>query len=252
MINNKRILSVITARAGSQGIPMKNVKELFGYPLFMWSVFASVKSEYVDRTVISSNCPYVEKEYNKMMKTAEEWQMDTMKNVVFCRRPDDISGPLSKNEEALIHALHWIKKEEGVDYDVVVNLQPTSPCRTDNLLDSCIKAYEEGGYDSLLTARKDTPFLWQFINNKWEYTVDKNDCCNRKMRQEFEENEFVLHDCGSVFMTDTNVLLETGCRIGKNPCIFEVNSLNSLQIDSEFDFCLIENMAKIYNFGNLV
>jgi CMP-N-acetylneuraminic acid synthetase len=56
VINGKKILSVITARKGSKGIPGKNFRELMGIPLFMWSVYASISSKYVDKTVISSNC----------------------------------------------------------------------------------------------------------------------------------------------------------------------------------------------------
>ena len=162
--------------------------------------------------------------------------METMKNLLFCRRPDEISGPLSKNEEALIHALHWMKERDGVDYEVVINLQPTSPCRTNNLLDACIEAYSEGGYDSLLTATKDTPFLWQLINGKWEYTVDKNNCCDRKMRQEFKEEEFVYHDNGNIYLVESNILLDRNCRIGYNPCVYETSGIDTVQIDEEFDF----------------
>ena len=252
MINNKTILSVVTARAGSKGVPMKNVRDLMGYPLFMWSVFASTNSKYVDKTVISSNCPEVEKEYKKIIKMAEEWNMDTVKDVIFCRRPDEISGPLSKNEEALIHALHWMKERDDVDYEVVINLQPTSPCRINNLLDACIEAYSEGGYDSLLTANKDTPFLWQLTNGKWEYTVDKNDCCDRKMRQELKEEEFVYHDNGNIYLMESKILLDKNCRIGYNPCIFETKGINNLQIDEEFDFSLIEHLAKVQKIHSLV
>ena len=55
MIKGKKVLSVITARADSKGLPGKNYRELLGKPLFMWSVEASLKSQYVDEVAISSN-----------------------------------------------------------------------------------------------------------------------------------------------------------------------------------------------------
>ena len=58
MINNKRILSVIIARKGSKGIKGKNFRKLCGLPLFLWSVEASLDSKYIDKTIVSSNCPY--------------------------------------------------------------------------------------------------------------------------------------------------------------------------------------------------
>ena len=56
MIGNKKILCVVTARAGSKGLPGKNYKELMGKPLFVWSMLAGINSKYVDNTILSSNC----------------------------------------------------------------------------------------------------------------------------------------------------------------------------------------------------
>jgi CMP-N-acetylneuraminic acid synthetase len=147
-------------------------------------------------------------------------------------------------------------KERDEEYDVIVNLQPTSPARVGSLLDRCIEKYDKGGYDSLLTGTKNTPFFWQKINGEWQYIVDKNDCCNRKMRQDFEDNndnsEFVLHDNGNVYVMNANILLDKGCRIGYNPCVFETTGINNIQIDEEFDFKLIEEMAKSMGLKTLV
>jgi len=250
MINGKKVLAVVLARAGSKGIPMKNVRDLLGKPLFLWSVEAGLQSKYVDKTVISSNCKNVFKEYENfyMNGGVETREIFNSGRISFIDRPDEISGDLSKNEDAVIHTLQTLKE----NYDVVIQLQPTSPARINNLLDRCIEAYEEGNYDSLLTATKDTPFLWRKEDGKWKYPVDKNHCCNRKMRQEFDEDEFVYHDCGNIYIVDKFVLMTTQCRIGDKPCVFEIKGINSLQIDEEFDFELIEQMAKVKGLTTLI
>ena len=249
MINDKKIIVVITARAGSKGIPMKNVRPLMGMPLFLWSVEAAKQSKYVDTIILSTNCDRCKREWLEYVKSLDD--KDSVK-FIFIQRTEELSTDTSKNEDALIHAVNFCKDHYDLEYGIIVNLQPTSPVRGNGLLDRCIEAYDEGGYDSLLTAKKDTPFLWQQVNGKWEYTVDKNHCCNRKMRQEFKEDEFVWHDCGSVFITDKKVLLDIECRIGKNPCIFEVEGLDALQIDEEFDFSLIEQIAHVKDLKSLV
>ena len=159
---------------------------------------------------------------------------------------------MSKNEEALIHSLKYLKDKNNEEFEVVVNLQPTSPCRLSGLLDKTIEAYYNGGHDSLLTATKDTPFLWRKENGKWIYEVDKNDCCDRKMRQDFEESEFLYHDCGSVYITDSKILLDRECRIGYNPCVFEIKGINRIQVDKDFDFELIENMVRALRLESLI
>ncbi|MFW6009092.1 MAG: acylneuraminate cytidylyltransferase family protein [archaeon] len=243
MIKNKKILAIITARAESKGVPMKNVKPLLNKPLFIWSILAAINSQFVDKIVVSSNCEAVKKQYLKFNKNHN--------NLYWIQRPDEYATDTSKNEEALIHAYKTMKENINFDSDIIINLQPTSPCRLNNLLDKCIEEYCNG-YDSLLTASKDTPFIWQKKHGNWVYNVDKNDYCNRKMRQEFNEDEFIFHDCGNVYMTNSKVLLQKECRIGNNPYIYEVSGINGLQIDTAFDFKLIEKMAEVQNIDTLI
>jgi len=247
MINNKKILVVITARAGSKGVVGKNYKKLLDKPLFIWSVLAALKSKYIDRVVISSNCVEVKKYY---LDFAYKNGKNLLEKLYWVERPDKYAMDNSKNEEALIHSYKIIKEDLNFDADIIVNLQPTSPCRLNNLIDKCIEQYNEGGHDSLLTANKDTPFLWKYKNKKWVY-MDEN-CCNRKMRQEINEDEFIYHDNGNVYMTDSNILLESECRIGYNPCIYETKEINSLQIDTEFDFQLIEKIIENKKIKSLI
>ena len=54
MIENKKVLAIIPARAGSKGIPDKNIIELCGKPLIVHTIEASLKSKYLDKIVIST------------------------------------------------------------------------------------------------------------------------------------------------------------------------------------------------------
>lgn len=247
MINDKKILSVVTARGGSKGIPFKNVVYLLDKPLFIWSVEASLKSKYVDLTVVSSNCEKVHK-YFCIFKRKNNISDEKLK---FIKRPDNISTDISINEDALIHSLSYLECMDYNDFNTVINLQPTSPVRLNGLIDKCIEKYENGSYDSLLTGQKITPFLWR-KEDKWIYNVDKNDCCKRKMRQQFREDEFLWHDNGSVYIVNKDILIEKKCRIGYNPCVFETDDLNSFQIDNKFDFSIIENIIKVRRLNSLI
>ena len=48
MINNKKILGIVTARKGSKGLKNKNLLKLNGYPLIYWPIKAFKNSKYVD------------------------------------------------------------------------------------------------------------------------------------------------------------------------------------------------------------
>ena len=239
MIAGHKILSVITARANSQGIPGKNTKNLCNMPLVNWSVLASLASDYVDLTVISSNCPLVKDATANLQGKTVQW----------IHRPDRYATPTSKNEDALIHAYNIARAELKFEADIIINLQPTSPIRNNNLIDRCIGEYvyyhfqEDYKADSLVTVSNHTPFFWKTKDKKpfamW-------DVKNRKMRQEYEAAEELLaHDDGNLYLMEAPILLERNCRIGERPALFYLDKLQALQIDEEIDCDLIENLLKL-------
>lgn len=245
MINNKKITVVVTARAGSQGIIGKNYKILYGKPLFLWSLISALDSKYVDNIVVSTNCENVKKityDYTLSCDCQSYLIADPNKNIILIERPEEISGPFSKNEEALKHSCLELDKRK-IYSDIVVNLQPTSPIRENNLLDKCIESYVDNnvkfGCDSLLTVNKTTPFLW---SKKSDISFVPNyDIYNRPMRQDVEKNnQYLYFDNGNIYLMEREVLFRDNCRIGRKPFLYEIDKYNSLQIDTDFDFQIIE------------
>ena len=55
MYKNKKILGVIVARGGSKGIPRKNIKELNGKPLIVYTIAAAKASQYLTSVILSTN-----------------------------------------------------------------------------------------------------------------------------------------------------------------------------------------------------
>ena len=51
-----KIISIIPARGGSKGLPKKNILELAGKPLIAWTIESSLKSKYISKTIVSSDC----------------------------------------------------------------------------------------------------------------------------------------------------------------------------------------------------
>ena len=55
MINDHRILAIIPARGGSKVLPRKNVLPLGGKPLIAWTIEAALATDYIDRTIVSTD-----------------------------------------------------------------------------------------------------------------------------------------------------------------------------------------------------
>ncbi len=53
-------------------------------------------------------------------------------------RPDSLCGDNESSESALLHALDYLKEDEGLEPDIVVFLQCTSPLRKKNDIDNAI------------------------------------------------------------------------------------------------------------------
>ena len=71
------ILSIIPARGGSKGIPLKNIVKINGKPLLYYTIQASLQTLLVTRTVVSTD-------NEKIAKIVDFGQFQA-KNLNFCQ-----------------------------------------------------------------------------------------------------------------------------------------------------------------------
>lgn len=238
MLSDKKVISVITARSGSSLVG-KNYRYFLGKPLFEWSLISSVLSDYVDITYVSTNCSMVKMYFDRALKSDWFAARSSKQKVILIDRPDEISGPKSMNEEALIHALNYDYYTTAKKADWVVNLQPTSPVRQINLIDNALDFLVNSSLNSLMTVKKDTPFFVQQMNSKvyWHY-----DPATRPMRQDLKSDEFYYKDDGCLYITAADYLENNKCRLSQNPYLLENDKYSSYQIDDLEDFDILECM----------
>src|SRR5262245_25182815 len=123
MIDAKRVLGLITARGGSKGVPRKNVRPLGGKPLLAWTIEAARNAPVIDRLILSSDDA-------EIIEVARAWGCE----VPFVR-PPELATDTADSVEVVRHALSTL----GEDYDYVVLLQPTSPLRTGEDIENCVR-----------------------------------------------------------------------------------------------------------------
>ncbi|MGM9804350.1 MAG: cytidylyltransferase domain-containing protein [Muribaculaceae bacterium] len=112
-----KTLYVIPARGGSKGIPGKNIKPLCGKPLIAYSIEVARQLAPDCDICVSTDDPAI-------ANVAEQMGL----KVPFLR-PEYLATDRSGTHEVLLHALDFYAKQ-GVNYDTMVLLQPTSPMRT--------------------------------------------------------------------------------------------------------------------------
>jgi CMP-N,N'-diacetyllegionaminic acid synthase len=139
MIAGQRVLAVVPARGGSKGIPLKNLRPVLGVPMVarVGDVVRSVRA--IDRTVVSTD-------HEEIARVAEAAGIDAP-----FRRPPDISGDRIGDWDVLVHALRETEQLDGVTYDIIVMLQPTSPLRRPEHVQAAIEMLVDGKWDAVWT-----------------------------------------------------------------------------------------------------
>jgi CMP-N-acetylneuraminic acid synthetase len=120
-INGQRVLAVIPARGGSKRCPRKNLREFRGLSLIYWSVNAAVESKYINTLVLSTDDEEIE-------------DIGAGVGIYTVMRPTYLATDTASNEDVMRDVLRRYP-----DHDWVVLLQPTSPLRTSDDIDTCIE-----------------------------------------------------------------------------------------------------------------
>lgn len=127
--NNRDILCVIPARAGSKGVVNKNVIEFGGKPMMAWTIEAAVNVPLIKQVIVST-------ESDKIGEIARVWGAETP-----FIRPKKFSDDAMHAIHAVFHALSWYKKaNDSFPYGVMM-LLPTSPLRTKKHVEIAVRMF---------------------------------------------------------------------------------------------------------------
>lgn len=225
------ILSIIPARGGSKGIKRKNIKLINNKPLIAYSIEASLNSKYITKTILSS-------EDDEILEVAKNYGAQTLK------RPIELAQDETKTAPVMLQVIEELEKN-NYKPDYVVLLQPTSPLRDSNYIDSAMDYYfkkQKEGYDSCFSGFDIgyTHSKWRVLhNNKLECLYDFR---TRPRRQDVDEHYQMVQENGAFYVLPTETLKETKDFIGYNPCIYLTDRM--IDIDTVEDFEKVEKIIK--------
>jgi len=139
MIGGQRILAVCPARGGSKGITHKNLQPFLGVPLVARVGHLVAELPEIDRAIVSTDS-------SEIARVAKESGLDAP-----FYRPEELSGDRISDLEVLTHAVLEMERLDGVTYDVVVMLQPTSPLRRVEHVRDTLRMLVDGAWDAVWT-----------------------------------------------------------------------------------------------------
>lgn len=212
---------IIPARAGSKGIPGKNIMDFCGKPLIAWSIEQALNSGRVSNV-------YVSTDGDDIAGVSEEYGARVI------RRPKELATDTSSTEDALIHAMKEIELAE--DFSSIVFLQATSPLRESDDIDNAIETFVNGSFDSLFSMSvMDDWCLWRDDGGGLDsFTYDYR---NRGRRQ---ERKPLYLENGSIYIYSKEMFYRERNRIGGKVGMYEMPFEHSFEIDSVRDVHLCE------------
>lgn len=228
MYKNKNVLAVIPARAGSKGLPGKNIRMLSGKPLLAWTIKAAKRSRYIDRLILSSDS-------GNIMKIAARYGCETP-----FKRPEAIAKDKTPMADVLLHVLKNIP-----GYDYLVLLQPTSPLRSSADIDGCIKRCVDGEASACISVYEPK------ANPYWIYRLDKkgrlSGFCGDKKYLRRQELPKVYAVNGAVYCAKVSSFLKRKSFVCPDTLGYIMPQERSIDIDCVFDLKLAEIALKRWN-----
>jgi CMP-N,N'-diacetyllegionaminic acid synthase len=196
------VLAIVPARGGSKGIPRKNIRTMAGKPLLEYTARAALGATSLSRILLSTDDP-------EIAAIGREAGLE----VPFLR-PHGLALDSTPMVQVVSHALEWTRSQ-GLDYEAVCVLQPTSPLRSTATIDRCISLLWKHDVDSVISVRPVPPEYnphWVYFESPMGLLEPSIKGAEILCRQQLPP---AYHPDGSVFVTKTEVVMAERSLRGK-------------------------------------
>ena len=137
-----KLLAIIPARAGSRGIPNKNIRIIGDHPLIYYAISNAIQSNKITDVIVSTDSPEV-RIIAQQMGVQVHWRDATL------------CGDAVTLDAVIADA---VPKDQNWDY--VVTMQPTSPTLKVKTLDAAIQYTIDNGLDTVISAINAPHLSW--------------------------------------------------------------------------------------------
>jgi len=222
------ILAVIPARLGSKRLPKKNMKMLCGKPLLAYTIDSVRNSHYVNRFIVST-------EDRGIAKISQSYDAEAI------IRPFELARDESPTEDVIFDALEQLQLKEQYTPDIIILLQPTSPLRTTEDIDTAIEIFLNTAGDSLISVTEydHTPY--------WAFRIEKGFLkreFTKESRTRSQDLPKLYRPNGSIFITRVSTFRTIQSFYATHNIPYIMPRERSIDIDDEFDFSIAEFILK--------
>lgn len=225
-----KILCTICARKNSKGLKNKNTKILGGMPLILRTILQAKKSKLFENIVISSDSRMI----HSISKRADinPWFL----------RPKSLSTNKSPKVPVILHALKQAEKFYKKKYDIIIDLDVTSPLRKIKDIKDAFNKFKKNKFDIIISvckSKKNPYFNMIEIKKKRVCLVKKSKKINTR-----QDAPKVYDMNASIYIWTRKALMSKKSFFSKNTGIYVMPQNRSVDIDDINDWNLVNFYLK--------
>lgn len=205
-----KTIAVLPARGGSKGVPKKNIKELNGYPLIMYSINTAI--QIFGRVYVSTDSAEIA---NVAMKFGAK----------IINRPKELATDTATDYEWLKHAFNEVECEN------IAIFRPTTPLRCASTVIEGISKFELiTDCSSMRSAHEapESPLKWFNEHNGYWMKNPNADVPRQQLPKVYIPN-------GYLDITKRSTI-EQGSAFGNNILSFITEPVTEIDTQTEFDY----------------
>ena len=151
------ILCTICARKGSKGVKNKNMILIHNQKLIDISINQAKKINFFNKIVVSTDSKKIQK--HVILKKVLSWFI----------RPKRLSGDKSSKIDVIRHALFESEKKFNTRFDIICDLDVTSPLRLKSDIINSYRKFIKNKYEILFSVceAKKNPYFNMVEKKKW-------------------------------------------------------------------------------------
>ncbi len=222
-------LVVIPARAGSKGVPGKNIKLLDGKPLIKYTIDAALEVFNSNQIIVSTDSPDIK-------RVAEQSGL-----VVPFLRPDHLATDTASSHDVIVHAMNYCISNYAYTPNTIVLLQPTSPFRKGNHIKAALDLYDPS-LDMVVSVKEtDANPYYVLYEEDEEKFLRKANSSNAKRRQDVPK---VWELNGAIYIIKPESIKTKEIGEFDKVIKYEMDSMSSIDIDTPLDWEIAEIISK--------
>lgn len=232
-------LCTILARGGSKGLKSKNVKELLGKPLIAHSITQAKSSGLFEAVAVSSDS-------GAILDIARRWEADYL-----IERPAELATDEAPKIPAVQHCVKETEQRSGRVYDVIVDLDPTSPLRLVSDIEAAVQLLESQRVSNVITAApaRHSPYFNLIELDERGVARLSKPMPQQALRRQDAPPCYDIN--ASVYVWQRDALFRKNWIFFDDTLLYVMPRERSIDIDSELDFEFVEYLMR-KRLGDLV